>query len=248
MVMDGGLPTGAFVDAVTSAQELIDLVKFGWGTALVTSGIEDKIRFLEEVGVDFYFGGTLGEKFLAQGRFHDYLDFCASQGCRTVEISNGTVPLDASTKAALIRSAASAGLLVLSEVGQKDLAASDSMAPGDWVRSMEEDFASGASYVIAEARESGRSGVCDGEGNLRTAVIEAILASGLPTSRMIFEAPTKALQTFFVTRLGPEANLGNVPIQEVIATETLRLGLRSDTLLHFELEREHFPAGARASA
>jgi phosphosulfolactate synthase len=238
MVIDNGMPAGAFVDAIDSAAPYIDFVKFGWGTALVTPQLADKMALLNEHDIAVFFGGTLFEKFAVQDRFEDYLQFCHDQGCRVIEISNGTIPLPNEEKARFIARAASE-FVVLSEVGYKDQERSQAMDAARWVEFIEQDLEAGASLVITEARESGRSGICTSDGEVRADLVESILASAVDPDRLIFEAPTKDLQTFFVTRLGADANLGNIPATDVLAAETLRLGLRGDTLLHFELERRH---------
>src|SRR5579875_22637 len=238
IAIDTGLPVRAFVDAVESAADVIDLVKFGWGTALVTPHLADKIAVLHEHEIGYFFGGTLGEKFIAQHRFDEYLSFCHRHLCRYVEVSNGTIPLDNRRKAHYIARAASR-FSVFSEVGYKDQERSQELDAEQWVASITQDLAAGATFVITEARESGRSGICHADGNLRFELVEHILGSGIPHDRLVFEAPTKDLQAFFVTRLGPDVNLANIAVADVLATETLRLGLRADTLLHFELERHH---------
>ena len=236
IVIDSGAPLGAFMDAIDSSRDYIDLVKFGWGTALVTRYLDEKISFLEELGIGFFFGGTLFEKFVMQDRFDEYLKFCLSRRCRVIEISNGTIPMSNALKAGYIRRA-NAEFVVLSEVGYKEEDRSEQLSPGRWIEFIDQDLHAGARYVITEARESGRSGICSSDGSPRFDVVERILGSGLDTDRLIFEAPTKQLQTFFITRVGPDVNLGNVAIGDVLAAETLRLGLRADTLLHFQLER-----------
>jgi phosphosulfolactate synthase len=235
VVIDNGAPTGLFADAVKSAAGYIDYVKFGWGTALVTADLNTKTALLEELGIGFFFGGTLFEKFVAQNRFDDYLGFCAAQRCPAIEISNGTISLDSADKQRLIAKAAE-DFTVFAEVGYKDPDRSQSLASESWVEFIYRDYVAGASYVIAEARETGSSGISHPDGRPRVDLVEEILANGPDPAHLIFEAPTKALQTFFVTRLGANVNLGNIGLQGVLATETLRLGLRSDTLLHFELE------------
>lgn len=234
MVIDGGLPTGMFEDAIASNAALIDLVKFGWGTALVTVDLERKIQCLRRHHVRFSFGGTLFEKFVAQDRFDGYLDLCRSSGADVIEVSNGTIPLTNSAKAAYVRKCAAAGFEVVSEVGFKDADRSQRLSPSQWVSCINEDLDAGAAMVITEARESGRSGICRPDGELRWGLIEDILSSGVKPSHLLFEAPTKELQTHFVTRVGPNVNLGNIAPADVIGLETLRLGLRSDTLAHFE--------------
>jgi phosphosulfolactate synthase len=230
MLIDGGLPTRGFQDVIESTGELIDFVKFGWGTAVVTRDLDRKIAVLERAGVDFYFGGTLFEKFVLHGRLDDYRAFCHAHRCRYVEVSNGTIPMANREKAAYVRRLARE-FEVLSEVGYKDDGRWQELPPARWVECMREDLEAGARFVVAEARESGRSGICRSDGEPRQSVVEEILGSGIDPRRIIFEAPTKSLQTYFIRRLGPSVNLGNVAAGDVIGLETLRLGLRSDTLL-----------------
>jgi phosphosulfolactate synthase len=233
MVIDNGLPTGWFTDAVVSSAPLIDIVKFGWGTCLVTDDLAGKIAVLADHDIRFCFGGTLFEKFVIQDRFDAFLKFCHHWGCDLVEVSNGTIPLSNAEKAEYIRRCADE-FTVSSEVGFKDQARAELMSPAQWVDCIAEDLAAGADLVVTEARESGKSGICRPDGQLRAGLVETILAAGADADRLLFEAPTKELQTQFITLLGPNVNLGNVPLGDVIALETLRLGLRGDTLLHFE--------------
>ena len=233
MVIDSGLPTSLFADLVSSAAEYIDLVKFGWGTAVVTSRLDAKVDILNAHQIGFYFGGTLFEKYLLQGRFEDFRKLCRTWSCRHVEVSNGTISLSNSEKASYVRKLADE-FTVVSEVGFKDPARSEQLPPSRWVEYINEDLEAGASLVTLEARESGKSGICRPDGALRFGLIEDVLASGLNQENLLFEAPTTALQAHFVTRIGPNVNLGNVPAQGVIGVETLRLGLRADTLSAFE--------------
>jgi phosphosulfolactate synthase len=242
MVIDNGLPTSYFRDAVSSAAEFIDLVKFGWGTALVTAGLNQKIQTLRALGIGYFFGGTLFEKHVLQGRFEEYREFCQVHGCRHVEVSNGTIELPNAKKDAYIEKL-SEEFTVLSEVGFKDGERSERFSPSRWVDCIRADLEAGANLVITEARESGRGGICRPDGRLRLGLIEDILDAGLPTERLLFEAPTKDLQTFFVRRVGTEVNLGNIAPTEVIALETLRLGLRADTLLAVEAGLTGLAAG-----
>lgn len=229
MVIDNGLPTEAFRDHIESTARLTDVVKFGWGTVLATPDIGAKITILEDHGIDFFFGGTLFEKHVLQDRFDEYRQFLRAWGCRVVEVSNGTVALSNEQKAGYV-AALSDEFTVFSEVGLKDTARSEQMGTWDWVEYIRQDLEAGASLVIAEARESGRSGICHADGKLRSDVLDAILLSGVDVDRLLFEAPTKDLQASFVRRIGPNVNLGNVAPGDVIGVETLRLGLRSDTL------------------
>ena len=233
MIIDGGIPLWYFTDLVSSAAQYIDFVKFGWGTAVVTSDLRAKIKVLSTKDIGFYFGGTLFEKFVLQGRFDDFRKFCLDHRCQHVEVSNGTIPMSNSEKASYIRKLAD-DFTVVSEVGFKDPDRSDQLPPGAWAEYIGEDLGAGASLVTLEARESGKSGICRPDGTLRSGLIDYLLASGISQESLLFEAPTTALQAHFVTRLGPDVNLGNVPAHSVIALETLRLGLRADTLTAFE--------------
>jgi phosphosulfolactate synthase len=233
MVMDGGVPLGQFTDQVELGAEYIDFVKFGWGTSVVTNCLREKIAVLDSHGIDFYFGGTLFEKFILQGRFEDFRRYCEEYGASHLEVSNGTIELPNAEKAGYIRKLAS-DFTVVSEVGFKDPGRSEMLPPSEWVASIKEDLDAGASIVTLEARESGTSGIVRPNGELRYGLIEDVLSAGLNVDSLLFEAPTTALQTHMITRIGPNVNLGNVPAQGVIGLETLRLGLRSDTLTTFE--------------
>jgi len=233
MVIDPGLPQGYFADAISSAAAHVDIVKFGWGTCLVTDQLERKIACLRANGVRFCFGGTLFEKAVVQDRFDAFLAFCRSWDCDLIEVSNGTIPLSNTAKAAYIRKCAEE-FPVASEVGFKDAERSERLTSSQWIDCIGEDLEAGASLVVTESRESGRSGICHPDGRLRHGLIDDILASGIDPDRLLFEAPNKELQSHFVTRLGPNVNLGNIPAADVLSLETLRLGLRGDTLLHFE--------------
>jgi phosphosulfolactate synthase len=233
MVIDGGITQQLFADVVSSAPGYIDFVKFGWGTAVVTDGIRKKIDVLREHGIGFYFGGTLFEKFVMQERFDDFKRFCVEYGCEHVEVSNGTIMMSNAEKASYIRKLAG-DFTVVSEVGFKDPDRSEQLPPSKWVEYINEDLAAGAAMVTLEARESGKSGICRPDGALRFGLIEDVLSAGIAQDSLLFEAPSTALQTYFVTRIGPDVNLGNIPASAIIGLETLRLGLRADTLTAFE--------------
>lgn len=230
IVLDNGVPSSYFEDMIASTGRFVDLVKFGWGTALVTDQLDRKIACLREHGVDFFFGGTLFEKYYSQRKVDAYQDYCLTHGCRFVEISNGTVGLANSDKARFISQFAR-DFSVLSEVGYKDSDRSLNLSPARWIEYIQEDLAAGAFKVITEARESGTSGICRPDGEVRFGLIEEIIGSRVESDDIIFEAPNKALQTYFIKRLGTNVNLANIALQDAIPLETLRLGLRSDTLL-----------------
>ncbi len=232
ILIDNGVPTRYFTDVMESMGESIDFVKFGWGTSVVTKDLVRKIDSVVENGVGFFFGGTLFEKFYVQGKIDEYYNYLTRFGCRHVEISNGTVPLSNRDKARFIQDF-SRHFTVLSEVGYKDEEKSINLHPKRWIDFIREDLDAGAWKVITEARESGTSGICRSNGELRFGLMEEIFEA-VDARKMVFEAPGKELQTYFIKRLGAEVNLANVPFVDVIPLETLRLGLRSDTLMTFE--------------
>ena len=233
ILIDNGISTQHFFDVVDSCRELIDIVKFGWCTCLVTKDIEKKIQYLLSKRVEFYFGGTLFEKAFQQGKLDSLYEYFKQCGCIYVEISNGTVALSNREKAKYI-SDFSKDFNVFSEVGYKDPQKSQDLAPEEWIEYIHEDIEAGALKVITEARESGRSGICSADGSIRYGLIQEILKSGVNLEDLVFEAPNKALQVYFIKQLGANVNLANIAFDDVIGLETLRLGLRSDTLNLFE--------------
>ena len=240
MMIDPGLPSAAFADVITSFHPLIDLVKLGWGTALVTPRIDDKISVLRDHGVDFYFGGTLLERYIFEGRVDEYIELARSHGVRHVEVSNGTIPMAQAEKSRWIERL-SREFIVISEVGFKSAELSAQMVPGEWVAAAYDDLAAGAALVTTETRESGRSGIATADGHMRTDALRALITcvgSGL----ILFEAPTKDLQVELIRSIGPDVNLGNIAAADVIGLETLRLGLRADTLLDFAARSPHAAA------
>jgi phosphosulfolactate synthase len=229
MMIDPGLPTGLFTDVVTSHAEHVDLVKFGWGTAMVTADLDRKTGLLRDAGVGFYFGGTLFEHAVWTGTLPDYLALVKRTGATHVEVSNGTIPMNQRDKAEYVRRL-SEQWPVLSEVGYKDADRSAQLSPGEWVEALQQDLAAGASMVITEARESGHSGIAQADGHLRGDVFLAVLRA-LDPAKLIFEAPTKDLQVELIRAIGPRVNLGNIAAHDLVALATLRRGLRADTLL-----------------
>lgn len=232
MMIDPGLPTAYFSDVIASHSPYIDGVKFGWGTALVTPDLEHKIAVLQEHGVGYCFGGTLFEKYVRQDRFEDFRQLCQQFSCPIVEVSNGSIELSNSEKASYITKLADE-FTVYSEVGYKDASRSERLAAPKWIEFIEEDLEAGATFVITESRESGRSGTCLPDGRLRIGLVEELITEVGP-ERLLFEAPTTALQAYFVGRVGSHVNLGNVAASDVVSLETLRLGLRADTIEQFD--------------
>ncbi len=233
MIIDRGVSLRNFVDLVESFGDHFDFVKFGWGTSVVTKNFETKLDVLRDANIDFYLGGTLFEKYVAQDRFDEFRDLCSGYGCRYVEVSNGTIDISNDEKADFVKRL-SDDFRVISEVGSKDQATSDLMTPAKWISYIQADIDAGAELVTLETREGGRGGICRSNGELRYGLIEEILDSKIDHSLLLFEAPSTDLQTYFIQRVGSDVNLGNISTTDIVSLETIRLGLRSETLLDFE--------------
>jgi phosphosulfolactate synthase len=223
-VIDKGLGPRAWEDVLETSGPYIDVVKLGWGTAYVTPNLRRKLEVLREKPV--VIGGTFFEVVYAKGKVDEYKRWLSDLGLTHVEISDGTVQIPRDEKLALIADLAR-DFTVLSEVGSKD--SSVEYTAEEWIAWLREELEAGAWKVITEAREGGTAGIFDSGGGMRTELI-AEIADAVGSQDVIFEAPTKAAQAWFVKNLGPEVNLGNIPPDEVIPLETLRLGLRGDTL------------------
>jgi phosphosulfolactate synthase len=228
-VIDRGLSVAEVDGLMETAGDSVDIVKLGWGTALVTANLKPKLERYAAHGIPVVLGGTLTEIAIKQGRVEGLVAWLRELGLRHVEISDGTIALEADVKSHLIRELAKE-FTVLSEVGSKD--ADFIMAPYVWVEQIERDLESGAWKVIAEARESGTAGIYRADGEVRTGLIDEIVHA-IDGERMIFEAPRREQQVWLLHRFGPECNLGNIAPEEVVSLETLRLGLRSDTAERF---------------
>jgi phosphosulfolactate synthase len=233
-VLDRGLSLAEVEGLLEVAGEAVDIVKLGWGTALVSANLKPKLALLAERGIPVMLGGTLTELAIRQGRVEGLIAWLRELGLRHVEISDGTTPLEASVKRELIERLARE-FVVLAEVGNKDT--DFIMAPYVWVEQIERDLQAGAWKVIAEARESGTAGIYRGTGEVRTGLIDEIVHAIEP-ERLIFEAPLRQQQVWLLKRFGTECNLGNIAPADVLSLETLRLGLRSDTVERFALGGE----------
>ena len=223
-VIDKGLGPRAWEDVLEVAGDHISIVKLGWGTSYVTRNLERKLEVLREKPV--VVGGTFFEVVYAKGKLDDYKRWLTSLGLTHVEISDGTIEIPRERKLELIADFAR-DFTVLSEVGSKD--SSVEFTAAEWIRMLRDELSAGAWKVITEARESGTAGIFDSAGGMRTELISEI-AMDVGPANVVFEAPTKAAQAWFVKQFGPSVNLGNIPPDEVIPLETLRLGLRGDTL------------------
>jgi phosphosulfolactate synthase len=223
-VIDKGLGPRAWEDVLEVAGDHISIVKLGWGTAYVTQNLERKLAVLRDKPV--VIGGTFFEVVYTRGRLDDYKRWLTQLGLTHVEISDGTIEIPRERKLELIADFAR-DFTVLSEVGSKD--ASVEYSVDEWVQWLSEELDAGAWKVITEAREGGTAGIFDSAGGMRTELIGEI-AGAVGSANVVFEAPSKAAQAWFVKQFGPSVNLGNIPPEEVIPLTTLRLGLRGDTL------------------
>jgi phosphosulfolactate synthase len=230
-VLDKGLGPRAWEDVLETAGDYIDIVKLGWGTAWVTENLDRKLEVLR--GKPVVIGGTFFEVVYARDKIDDYKRWLAAHGLTHVEISDGTVDIPRERKLELIAEFA-ADFTVLSEVGSKD--SEVVFAPYEWVRWIQEELAAGAWKVITESREGGTAGIFRPSGEMRTGLVDEI-AHSVDFRDLVWEAPTKNAQAWFVKHFGPEVNLGNIPPEEVIPLETLRLGLRGDTMKEVLLNR-----------
>jgi phosphosulfolactate synthase len=224
-VIDRGLSVAEVESLVEVAGETVDLVKLGWGTAVVTANLDAKLACYRGHGIPVVLGGTLTELAIAQDRVDRLVAWLHELGLQHVEISDGTIQLPHERKLALIEQLARE-FTVLSEVGSKDDARI--MAPYVWVEQIESELAAGAWKVIAEARESGTAGIYRASGEVRMGLIDEI-AHAVSPDKLLFEAPRKEQQVWFLQRFGTEVNLGNIAPDDVLSLETLRLGLRADT-------------------
>jgi len=223
-VIDKGLGPRAWEDVLETSGDYISIVKLGWGTAYITPNLRRKLEVLKEKPV--VIGGTFLEAVIAQDRVDEYKQWITELGLTHVEISDGVVEISRERKLELIADFAR-DFTVLSEVGSKD--AEVNFAPYLWVEWIREELDAGAWKVITEGREGGTAGIYRPTGEMRTGLVDEIVHSIEPEN-LIFEAPSKASQAWFIKHFGPSVNLGNIAPDEVIPLETLRLGLRGDTL------------------
>jgi phosphosulfolactate synthase len=225
-VIDKGLGPRMWEDVLDTAGGFIDIVKLGWGTAYVTQNLARKLEVLRAAGKPVVIGGTFLEAVIAQDKIDEYKSWVRELGITHVEVSDGVIDLPRERKLELIAELAR-DFTVLSEVGSKD--SEVVFAPYQWVEWIKEELAAGAWKVIMEGREGGTAGIYRPTGEMRTGLVDEI-AHEVAISDLIFEAPTKSSQAWFIRHFGSSVNLGNIPPDEVIALETLRLGLRADTL------------------
>lgn len=225
MVMDKGLSLREAENLIERSGNLVDLLKLGFGTAIVTTNLKEKVKRYQENDLKVYFGGTLFEAFYVRGMLDDYLKLVDEFGLDTLEISDGSIVIDPDDKCELIHRL-SKNFTVLSEVGSKEEGIL--ISPQKWIKMMRTELDAGSWKVIAEARESGTVGIYRPNGTAHVMLINKIL-SKVDGDDILWEAPKKAQQVWFIKQMGAEVNLGNIAPDDVIPLECLRLGLRGDT-------------------
>ena len=225
MAMDKGLSIRQAEDFVSICADHVDIVKLGWATSFVTPNLKDKLKVFKDAGIPVYFGGTLFEAFIIRDQFDDYRILLDKFDMSFAEVSDGSIDLDHDKKCDYI-SKLSEQVTVLSEVGSKD--ADKIIPPYLWIDLMQKELDAGAWKVIGEAREGGNVGLFRSTGEVRSGLVQEILTK-IPFEKIIWEAPQKAQQVWFIKLLGANVNLGNIAPEEVIPLETIRLGLRGDT-------------------
>ena len=233
MVMDKGLSVEEAKNFLSVAHPHVDIIKLGFGTSFVTPNLREKLDVYRSYGLPIYFGGTLFEAFLIRNQFEDYIAVCKEYGVSYMEVSDGSITIPHAEKCGYIEKLTQHGI-VLSEVGSKD--AAHIIPPYKWIELMRAELNAGATYVIAEAREAGNVGIYRGSGEVREGLVQEILTQ-IPGEKIIWEAPQKAQQLYFIELLGCNVNLGNIAPSEVIPLEAMRIGLRGDTF-HLYLNKE----------
>jgi phosphosulfolactate synthase len=229
MVMDKGLSLREAQDFADISGEYVDIVKLGWATSYVTPNLKEKFKIYKDAGIPTYFGGTLFEAFVVRNQFEDYRKILDKYEVTFAEVSDGSIELDHDIKCNFITTL-SEQVTVLSEVGSKDV--DKIIPPYKWIKLMQAELDAGAWKVIGEAREGGTVGLFRSTGEVRSGLVEEILTK-IPAEKIIWEAPQKEQQVWFIKLLGSNVNLGNIAPSEIIPLETLRLGLRGDTFDHF---------------
>lgn len=229
MVMDKGLSVRQAEDMVETCGDYIDIVKLGWATSYVTNNLQAKIDFYKSAGIPIYLGGTLFEAFIIRNQFDDYRKVLDKYQIGHAEVSDGSIILNHDKKCEYIKEL-SKQVTVLSEVGSKD--AAEIIPPYQWIELMQKELDAGSWKVIGEAREGGNVGLFRSDGEVRSGLVQEILTK-IPMEKVIWEAPQKSQQVYFIKLLGTNVNLGNIATNEVIPLETLRLGLRGDTFDYF---------------
>lgn len=229
MVMDKGLSLRGVEDLIETAGANTDIVKLGWATSYVSPNLDAKLKLYKDAGIPVYFGGTLFEAFIVRNQFDDYRRLLDKYQLQHAEVSDGSITIPHDVKCEYIHKL-KGQVTVISEVGSKDV--QKIFAPYKWIQLMNAELEAGSWKVIAEARESGNVGIYRDSGEVRQGLVDEILTQ-IPEESIIWEAPQKPQQVWFIKLLGANVNLGNIAPADMIPLETIRLGLRSDTFDHF---------------
>jgi phosphosulfolactate synthase len=233
MINDKGLSVMEARNLVSGAGPHVDLVKLAFGTPIMSGGLREKIRIFQDAGIPVYFGGLLFEAYVVRNQFDDYLGLLKEYNISYIEVSDGSIDIPHTEKCKYIEQLSRYGT-VLSEVGSKDKDREHVTPPYQWIKLMQAELWAGAEYIVAEARETGTVGLYRNSGEVREGLVQEILTK-VPAEKILWEAPQKDQQLYFLTLIGANANLGNISPTEVIALEAMRVGLRGDT---FDLFRD----------
>jgi len=225
MIMDKGLSLGEAENFISIGAPHTDIIKLGFGTSFVTPNLRSKIELYQKHNIPVYFGGTLFEAFVIRNQFDDYIAMCKDYNIDMIEVSDGSIEIPHTEKCGYIEKIAKFAT-VLSEVGSKD--AAHIIPPYKWIELMSAELGAGSTYVIAEAREAGNVGIYRGSGEVREGLVQEILTK-IPAEKILWEAPQKAQQLYFLKLIGCNVNLGNIAPSEIIPLEAMRIGLRGDT-------------------
>jgi phosphosulfolactate synthase len=234
VISDKGMSIAETENLLAVGKPYIDMVKLAFGTALVTPKIREKVKLYQSNNVPVFFGGLLFEAFVIRGQYNDYIKLLEEFELSFIEVSDGAISISHEEKCHYIKTLSQIGT-VISEVGSKDKDKVKVTPPYQWINMMQAELDAGSAYLIAEAKETGTEGVYRNSGEVREGLVEEILTR-IPGEKIIWEAPEKDQQLYFIRQLGCNANLGNIEPREVIPLETMRLGLRSDS---FDLFLEH---------
>ena len=233
MINDKGLSVMEARNLVSGASPHVDLVKLAFGTPILSGGLQEKIRIFQDAGIPVYFGGLLFEAYVVRNQFDEYLGLLKEYNISYIEVSDGSIDIPHTEKCKYIEQLSRYGT-VLSEVGSKDKDREHVTPPYQWIKLMQAELGAGAEYIVAEARETGTVGLYRNSGEVREGLVQEILTK-VPAEKILWEAPQKDQQLYFLTLIGANANLGNISPTEVIALEAMRVGLRGDT---FDLFRD----------
>lgn len=242
MVIDKGLSPEEAENFLSVSAPYVDMVKLGFGTALLSLHLREKIKLYQSYEIPVFLGGLLFEAFVVRNQFDDYLNMIEDLGINYMEVSDGSINITRAEKCGYIEKLSMYGT-VLSEVGSKDKDRQHITPPYKWIELMQEELNAGSEYIIAESRESGTVGIYRDSGEVREGLVEEILTR-IPAEKIIWEAPLKDQQLYFIKLSGCNANLGNIAPQEVIPLETMRLGLRSDSF-HLFINQEQAQTAGR---